>query len=83
MLTSCKPCKNASTRSSGSAVIIGLSASCGMPCGVYMTASAVSPLLERKLSSSPSPLMDSEERCLRGVADKKGCVANVIRSAEW
>jgi hypothetical protein len=62
---------------------MGLSAACGIPCGVYITASAASPLEEEKLSSNPSPLMDSEERCLRGVVEMKGCVAKVIRSAEW
>ena len=47
-----------------------------------MTASAASPVEEEKLSSRPSPFMDSEERCLRGVVEMKGCVAKVMRRAE-
>jgi hypothetical protein len=82
ILTSCSPCKNARTLSSGSAVAMGVRAVCGMPCGVYMTASAASPAVEEN-DSWPSPFMDSEGRCLRGVVLRKGCVAKVIRSAEW
>jgi hypothetical protein len=53
-----------------------------MPWGVYMTASAASEGMEEK-DSWPSPFMESEERCLRGVVLRKGCVAKVMRSAEW
>lgn len=63
---------------------MGDRAACGIPCGVYMTASAASPLdADEKLDSRPSPLMDRLERGFRGVLVRKGCVAKVIRSAEW
>ena len=83
ILTSCNPCKNASVFNSGSAFAIGLSAACGMPWGVYIIASAASPFVDEKLSSRPSPFMESDERCLRGVVERKGCVAKVMSSAEW
>lgn len=50
---------------------------------MYTTASAASELVEEKKDSWPSPLMESEERCLRGVLLRKGWVAKVISSAEW
>lgn len=48
-----------------------------------MTASAASLLDEEKLPSRPSPLMESLGRGLRGVVERKGCVAKVMSRAEW
>jgi len=82
--TSWRPCRKARVCSGGSAVAIGLRASWGMPCGVYITHSASSPLMLDDSSSAPSPFILSVERRFLGVAvDRKGCVAKVIRSAEW
>ena len=38
---------------------------------------------EEKLPSRPSPLMERRARGLRGVVERKGCVAKVMSSAEW
>jgi hypothetical protein len=64
--------------SGGSARAMGAKAVCGIPWGVYMTHSAASGAVEE----GSSPYMDSDERFL-GVVERKGCVAKVMRSAEW
>lgn len=79
ILTSWSPCKNASVCNGGSACAIGESAACGMPCGVYITHSAGSEPVDEL--SSP-PCINRDERFL-GVGARKGCVAKVMRSAEW
>jgi hypothetical protein len=48
-----------------------------------MTHSAASVLEDELTSSAPSPYMDSEERFLGVVCERKGCVAKVKSRAEW
>lgn len=49
-----------------------------------MRHSAASPLMFGDSSSAPSPFMLSDERRFLGVAfERKGCVAKVMRRAEW